>query len=261
MHNCTKADVRQPVSFFFQAEDGIRDIGVTGVQTCALPIWLPVRQSDTGIAHGCWRACEPHGRPSLRRLQQGLELTRIAVPGQEAVRIVARGQRYGTHTHVEPSEAAGKRLRRFLTAAIRIGIKGQIDGSGAIAQLPKLACVEMVSQRAGNVLEAGLPQCSVVEQALNKDYFRIGPDLLPGVQAAFGTWQETVRRRRCRDAAAVEIAFQWKDDSMHVCVVPAGADQAGLAQSRQRVTQLSQPTPQTTAGRVADSQDRKSTRL
>src|SRR5258707_4370389 len=26
------------VVFFFQAEDGIRDIGVTGVQTCALPI-------------------------------------------------------------------------------------------------------------------------------------------------------------------------------------------------------------------------------
>src|SRR5438445_5452990 len=32
--------------FFFQAEDGIRDIGVTGVQTCALPIcvgvWRPL---------------------------------------------------------------------------------------------------------------------------------------------------------------------------------------------------------------------------
>src|SRR3712207_8219752 len=27
--------------FFFQAEDGIRDIGVTGVQTCALPIFIP----------------------------------------------------------------------------------------------------------------------------------------------------------------------------------------------------------------------------
>src|SRR5438874_4772223 len=26
--------------FFFQAEDGIRDLYVTGVQTCALPIWL-----------------------------------------------------------------------------------------------------------------------------------------------------------------------------------------------------------------------------
>src|SRR3712207_7065084 len=28
--------------FFFQAEDGIRDIGVTGVQTCALPIYAEV---------------------------------------------------------------------------------------------------------------------------------------------------------------------------------------------------------------------------
>src|SRR5216684_2631274 len=27
------------LSFFFQAEDGIRDVAVTGVQTCALPIW------------------------------------------------------------------------------------------------------------------------------------------------------------------------------------------------------------------------------
>src|SRR2546421_8585939 len=27
--------------FFFQAEDGIRDLIVTGVQTCALPIYLP----------------------------------------------------------------------------------------------------------------------------------------------------------------------------------------------------------------------------
>src|SRR3712207_7768697 len=30
--------VKSTVLFFFQAEDGIRDIGVTGVQTCALPI-------------------------------------------------------------------------------------------------------------------------------------------------------------------------------------------------------------------------------
>src|SRR5690606_39622329 len=27
--------------FFFQAEDGIRDFHVTGVQTCALPIYKP----------------------------------------------------------------------------------------------------------------------------------------------------------------------------------------------------------------------------
>ena len=38
--------------FFFQAEDGIRDIGVTGVQTCALPI------SQLKIFATCFR----HGR-------------------------------------------------------------------------------------------------------------------------------------------------------------------------------------------------------
>src|SRR5690625_6952168 len=32
--------------FFFQAEDGIRDGHVTGVQTCALPISLEVRGDD-----------------------------------------------------------------------------------------------------------------------------------------------------------------------------------------------------------------------
>src|SRR5256886_6838931 len=29
--------------FFFQAEDGIRDLTVTGVQTCALPIFVGLR--------------------------------------------------------------------------------------------------------------------------------------------------------------------------------------------------------------------------
>src|SRR5438046_8019060 len=32
--------------FFFQAEDGIRDWSVTGVQTCALPIFLASKLGD-----------------------------------------------------------------------------------------------------------------------------------------------------------------------------------------------------------------------
>src|SRR3712207_8163471 len=35
------------VLFFFQAEDGIRDIGVTGVQTCALPILRGYKEEGT----------------------------------------------------------------------------------------------------------------------------------------------------------------------------------------------------------------------
>src|SRR3712207_1621121 len=38
--------------FFFQAEDGIRDIGVTGVQTCALPICWRDQAGRVVVPHG-----------------------------------------------------------------------------------------------------------------------------------------------------------------------------------------------------------------
>src|SRR3989337_487607 len=41
--------------FFFQAEDGIRDATVTGVQTCALPIYHPT-QTGRGIMRGPFSA-------------------------------------------------------------------------------------------------------------------------------------------------------------------------------------------------------------
>src|SRR3712207_9564743 len=37
--------------FFFQAEDGIRDIGVTGVQTCALPIFAGAQIFVGAVEH------------------------------------------------------------------------------------------------------------------------------------------------------------------------------------------------------------------
>src|SRR2546427_4776167 len=39
--------------FFFQAEDGIRDLTVTGVQTCALPIWT-ARARDWALRSQTW---------------------------------------------------------------------------------------------------------------------------------------------------------------------------------------------------------------
>src|SRR5207249_12209777 len=49
--------------FFFQAEDGIRDRNVTGVQTCALPIfWLPTWSSVRSSGTSRWLTCsEPTG--------------------------------------------------------------------------------------------------------------------------------------------------------------------------------------------------------
>src|SRR5262249_56081883 len=45
------------ILFFFQAEDGIRDWSVTGVQTCALPIWLPPRSMFCARSSICCSSC------------------------------------------------------------------------------------------------------------------------------------------------------------------------------------------------------------
>src|SRR3712207_7513587 len=49
--NVTLKDNDTILVFFFQAEDGIRDIGVTGIQTCALPI-CPARPGASSGAPG-----------------------------------------------------------------------------------------------------------------------------------------------------------------------------------------------------------------
>ena len=67
----------------------------------------------------------------------------------------------------------------LLAAAVAVGIKGQIDGPGAITELPKLAGIEMGSQRAGYVVKTRLPKHGVVEKALDENHFRIGLDMRP----------------------------------------------------------------------------------
>src|SRR5216683_4236207 len=47
---CIKLSLAFCSFFFFQAEDGIRDLIVTGVQTCALPILIRDLQRDRGTA-------------------------------------------------------------------------------------------------------------------------------------------------------------------------------------------------------------------
>src|SRR5699024_12154415 len=54
------------VSFFFQAEDGIRDRNVTGVQTCALPISI-ICDPDTA---GQMMLLLLHGKEILQSLCQ-----------------------------------------------------------------------------------------------------------------------------------------------------------------------------------------------
>src|SRR5690606_40609805 len=58
--------------FFFQAEDGIRDFHVTGVQTCALPIFLAITgtRNKRTLSHS-WRS------PSIKAI--ALALSKLAI--------------------------------------------------------------------------------------------------------------------------------------------------------------------------------------
>src|SRR2546422_4960658 len=58
------------MNFFFQAEDGIRDVAVTGVQTCALPI------SIAGALHVPALAKHPAVRERLVLVDQDLDRAR-----------------------------------------------------------------------------------------------------------------------------------------------------------------------------------------
>src|SRR5256885_10390610 len=63
--------------FFFQAEDGIRDYKVTGVQTCALPIY-PRRRPARKLRYALGRiflALPPTGRQPVRACRGGQPLT------------------------------------------------------------------------------------------------------------------------------------------------------------------------------------------
>src|SRR2546430_15312985 len=98
--------------FFFQAEDGIRDLTVTGVQTCALPIWV--------LSHGRGIRREPMGGADGRARRAG------GVAGGMALglpRPLARGAGDRAHErlllavgraawHGPVGAAGGRRLRR-----------------------------------------------------------------------------------------------------------------------------------------------------
>src|SRR6266478_8395642 len=83
--------------FFFQAEDGIRDLTVTGVQTCALPISTAATRTATSKrTKSKYGSCSENesgsycrGRPDRRRAAAGRLLDRTV---GEAVRTRAAGR-------------------------------------------------------------------------------------------------------------------------------------------------------------------------
>src|SRR2546430_4045690 len=67
------------VIFFFQAEDGIRDLTVTGVQTCALPIFAQVYRVITPDDTFMLRKGSFRGLTMYARVKGDVELAAVRI--------------------------------------------------------------------------------------------------------------------------------------------------------------------------------------
>src|SRR5690554_6963105 len=109
------------VVFFFQAEDGIRDADVTGVQTCALPIHPPRPARTSATARPCH---QPTGQrrkdrlPTLHRnsprQSQPEQATRcVFLPPRPQQKRTGHGRNFAQHPPAKLSETpATKRFFR-----------------------------------------------------------------------------------------------------------------------------------------------------
>src|SRR3712207_7296689 len=77
--------------FFFQAEDGIRDIGVTGVQTCALPIFPDAAALEPPAAAEHGMAAPEVRDPFAPGAEAGVDLLPVE-PRQLVVLAVGRSE-------------------------------------------------------------------------------------------------------------------------------------------------------------------------
>src|SRR5215210_8301422 len=114
--------------FFFQAEDGIRDTSVTGVQTCALPIYNPIGTVHAGFAATLLdsaMACAVHSTlkrgDSYTTLEFKINLVRALTAETSEVRaegrLLHRGRTVAT-SEADLKDAAGKVYAHATTTCI-----------------------------------------------------------------------------------------------------------------------------------------------
>src|SRR5256885_4524948 len=125
--------------FFFQAEDGIRDYKVTGVQTCALPISPDDRNTSFFSGHTSFAftsatlLCFQHGRLNLYGAADG-----VVCPAALAVASLTGLLRIGADRHWATDVLTGAALGAAAGTVVSIthissenGRAGQAASSGA----------------------------------------------------------------------------------------------------------------------------------
>src|SRR2546428_721647 len=144
--------------FFFQAEDGIRDLIVTGVQTCALPISAEGRYR---LTRGCIEAFTEAANP-FSLITRGPLIVRDLDVLQEASRRAEVGVTFSIPTvdpevwrKTEPGTAPPRQRLRALKTLVEGGIKANVGMAPILPGLSdrpeQLAEVVRAAREAGAV--------------------------------------------------------------------------------------------------------------
>src|SRR6266849_8657278 len=137
--------------FFFQAEDGIRDPLVTGVQTCALPISAPARLDRTGDAK---RVPQAPAEAEIEQQPLLCEIGAVAAPQQARRRIDQRPAAPREHDLPRPDRGpASKRARRD------VGAGGVEPAMEAVAGLDLRSRIGMLAEKLGLAVGELGPRC------------------------------------------------------------------------------------------------------
>ena len=171
---------------------------------------------------------------------------------------MASGQKDAASGEALRPETKCELLRGLLAAAVGIDIEGEIDGARSVAQLLKLASVQMRAQRAGDVAKTRLPQHGIVKQSFNKNHLGVLLNLLPGIQATLGAGEESMGEGGS-DTAAVEVddastLAAWDDDAPVEGVTALRVKQAETPQEIARIALSDEMTAQAPARGIADAQ-------
>src|SRR5216684_1040190 len=134
--------------FFFQAEDGIRDVAVTGVQTCALPIspWPALGVGRRAIVEN-----PAIGRPRPAPLE-------LSARDARRIRLLARGEvsvQSGEHAAVDPGGAGGGPV--ILEIAEAGEVPSRLRGVVAVDVLEDLQRIGLTALALAGIVRVVLP--------------------------------------------------------------------------------------------------------
>src|SRR2546427_7484640 len=111
--------------FFFQAEDGIRDLTVTGVQTCALPIWSALR----GLSKPSrWRFFVKNSETEISRWRAPISTAEAVVAGLAGLASgVLASAAFGSAAGVLAVAASGFALDLAFDLSLGLGFGAGLD--------------------------------------------------------------------------------------------------------------------------------------